>query len=112
MRVPGYSIWAGSMPGVKMTAMKVHSVYMRPMPVQVQSTGDKADETEQKTHGKTDQIEVRPGHVRLLCAPGTLARPAGVSGRSASNSRSAKPGVFNISPSNKTHPRVSFSRAS
>src|SRR5258708_22524087 len=107
-------------------------MYMRPVAVQVQASCDEREQAEQKAYGKTDEIEVRPGHVRLRGFSSTDAaratRPfdrlragsrdgrrgdsATPSGVRASYRRSARPGGFRISPTSKTQPREFFSRAS
>src|SRR5258708_19639119 len=79
-------------------------MYMRPVAVQVQASCDEREQAEQKAYGKTDQIEVRPGHVRLRGFSSTdAARATRPFDRLRAGSRDGRPGD-NATPSSVTTP--------
>src|SRR5208282_2882 len=94
---------------------------VRQMHMPAKSAGDERNRAEQKTDGETGQIKISPSHIPSRCRDhisdhrfrllGAAPVPRAASGRSASNRRSASPGVFRISPSSNRQRRVSLSRA-
>ena len=80
------------------------------MHVPAQTSGEKRQQAEEKSHRETDQIEICPGHSRRLPSLARVRCPPR-SGCNASSKRSASPGVSRIAPSSRKQRRVSFSRA-
>src|SRR3954468_23821132 len=79
-------------------SMKMQVGQMR----QMHGARQKCDRTQQKSHQKTDEVDIRPSHCeRLLSADGCKT----------CNSRSASPGFSKMAPSSTTHMRESAWRA-